>query len=110
MQRPRAARCENAPIADLLDKRLVFVTGRAGSARRPSHTRSAPAAAAAGKRAIVCEIAGQDRGSAHLRRASLGFSETRARRGLWTISIDPDDATSDYLEVQLPVRSMGSLL
>ena len=31
-------------------------------------------------------------------------------KGLWAISIDPEGAIREYLEVQLPVRAMGQLL
>ena len=106
--RPRNG-CENAPIADLLDKRLAFVTGKGGVGKTTVAYALGAAAAARGKRTIVCEIASQHRGPAIFgRRPASG--ETRLAKGLWTISIDPDTAVREYLQVQLPVRAMGNLL
>ena len=68
------------------------------------------AAAARGKRVIVCEIAEQERGSAIFGRGTVGFSETRLSKRLWSISIDPERAIREYLETQLPVRAMGKVL
>jgi anion-transporting ArsA/GET3 family ATPase len=68
------------------------------------------AAAARGKRVIVCEIAEQERGSALFGRDPIGFRETEISDGLWAISIDPDRMVREYLEVLLPLKPMASLL
>ncbi len=107
--RPRRA-CENGPIAGLLDKRLAFVTGKGGVGKTTVSYALGLAAAAAGKRAIVCEIARQEHGSAMFGRDPIGFNETELTDGLWAISIDPDKMVREYLEVLLPVRAMASLL
>ena len=102
--------CENGPIAGLLDKRLAFVTGKGGVGKTTVSYALGLAAAAAGKRAIVCEIARQEHGSALFGRDPIGFNETELSDGLWAISIDPDKMVREYLEVLLPVRAMASLL
>jgi anion-transporting ArsA/GET3 family ATPase len=101
---------ENAAIADLLDKRLAFVTGKGGVGKTTVAYALGLAAAASGRSAIVCEIAAQERGSRMFGRSPVGFNEVEMSDGLWAISIDPDDAIREYLEVQLPVRAMGQLL
>jgi anion-transporting ArsA/GET3 family ATPase len=101
---------ENPAIADLLDKRLAFVTGKGGVGKTTVAYALGAAAAAAGKRAIVCEIASQDRGSRIFGVPPLGFEERRLRKNLWAISIDPDRTIREYLEVQMPVRAMASVL
>ena len=98
------------PIAALLDKRLAFVTGKGGVGKTTVAYALGLAAAAAGKRAIVCEIASQERGSALFGRAPIGFDETNLAENLWAISIDPDKMVREYLEVLLPVKAMASLL
>jgi len=102
--------CENPPIAGLLDKRLAFITGKGGVGKTTVAYSLGLAAAAAGKRAIVCEIAGQERGSALFGRAPIGFAETELQENLWAISIDPDLMVREYLEMLLPVRAMATLL
>lgn len=107
---PRRAACENGPIAGLLDKRLAFVTGKGGVGKTTVAYALGLAAAAAGKKTIVCEIAAQERGSELFGRPPIGFNETLLADDLWGISIDPDRMVREYLEVLLPVRAMASLL
>ena len=103
-------RWENAPIAAWLDKRILFVTGKGGVGRTTVSLALGMAAAAAGKRTIVCEVAAQERTSRIFERSAIGFEETELQPNLSAISIDPDHSTREYLELQLPVRAMGDLL
>ena len=84
--------------------------GKGGVGRTTVAYALARAAAARGKRVIVCEIAEQERGSAIFGRRPVGFSETRLSKRLWSISIDPGRAIREYLETQLPVRAMSEVL
>ncbi len=110
MPEPGAIACENGAIADLLDKRLAFVTGKGGVGKTTVAYALGLAAAARGERVIVCEIAEQERGSALFGRKPIGFRETELSDGLWAISINPDEMVREYLEVLLPVRAMAKLL
>ena len=101
---------DNAAIVDLFDKRLAFVTGKGGVGKTTVAYALGLAAAASGRRAIVCEIASQERGSRIFGKPPVGFNEVEMSDGLWAISIDPEDAIREYLEVQLPVRAMGQIL
>lgn len=107
---PCDAACENGAIAGLLDKRLAFVTGKGGVGKTTVAYALGLAAAARGKRTIVCEIAGQERGSEMFGCEPIGFNEARIAENLWAISIDPDRMVREYLEILLPVRAMASLL
>ena len=86
------------------------MTGKGGVGKTTVSYALGLAAAAAGKRSIVCEIARQEHGSALFGRDPIGFNETELTDGLWAISIDPDKMVREYLEVLLPVRAMASLL
>jgi anion-transporting ArsA/GET3 family ATPase len=101
---------ENAPVAELFDKRLLFVTGKGGVGRSTVALALGLAAAERGRRTIVCEVAAQEHTSRVFRRAEVGFHEVEMREGLWTISIDPDHSMREYLLLQLRVRAMGDLL
>jgi anion-transporting ArsA/GET3 family ATPase len=83
-------------MPDLLDKRLVIVTGKG--------------AAAEGRRTIVCEVSSQEHTSQVFNRAEVGFHEVEMAENLWAISIDPDEAMREYLLLQLRVRAMRDLL
>src|SRR3954462_9768144 len=97
-------------MAELLDKRLVFVTGKGGVGKSTISVALGLAAAARGKRAIVCEIGGQETASRVFRRAEVGLHEVEVSNNLWAISIDPDHSLREYLLLQLKVRAMRDLL
>ena len=97
-------------MADLFDKRLLFVTGKGGVGKSTVALALGMAAAARGKRVIVCEVASQEHTSRVFRRSEVGFHEVEMADSLWTISIDPDRSLREYLVLQSPVRAMGELL
>ena len=101
---------ENASVPALLDKRLVFVTGKGGVGKSTVSLALGLAAAQRGKRVIVCEVGSAEHASRVFRRAEIGFHEVELADNLWTISIDPDDSMREYLLLQLKVRAMGDLL
>ncbi len=94
----------------MLDKRLLFVTGKGGVGKSTISIALGLAAAARGKRTIVCEVAGQETASRVFRRAEIGFHEVEVADNLWAISIDPDDSLREYLLLQLKVRAMRDML
>jgi anion-transporting ArsA/GET3 family ATPase len=97
-------------VPGLLDKRLVLVTGKGGVGKTTVALAMGVAAATAGKRAIVCEVAAQENASRLFHRGEVGFHEVELRPNLWAISIDPDESMREYLELQLRVKAMGDLL
>src|SRR5215217_8716925 len=97
-------------MPELLDKRLVFVTGKGGVGKSTISVALGLAAAARGKRTIVCEIGGQETASRVFRRAQIGFHEVEVADNLWAISIDPDHSLREYLLLQLKVRAMRDIL
>jgi anion-transporting ArsA/GET3 family ATPase len=101
---------ESAPVPELLDKRLVFVTGKGGVGKSTISIALGISAAARGKRTIVCDVGGQETASRVFRRAEVGFHEVEVADNLWAISIDPDESLREYLLLQLRVRAMRDML
>lgn len=97
-------------MADLLDKRLVIVTGKGGVGKSTVALALGLAAAARGKRTILCEVGAQERLSAVFHRAEVGFHEVEMAENLWAISIDPDESMREYVLLQLKVKAMRDLL
>lgn len=97
-------------ITGLLDKRIVFVTGKGGAGKSTVAYALGLASAARGERTIVCEIAGRERGAALFGHDPGGFTEVELAENLWTISIDPDEMVKEYLAIKLPIRAMASVL
>jgi anion-transporting ArsA/GET3 family ATPase len=97
-------------MRDLLDKRLVIVTGKGGVGKSTVAIALGVAAAAQGKRTIVCEVSSQEHTSRVFHRAEVGFHEVEMAENLWAISVDPDESMREYLLIQLRVRAMRDLL
>ncbi len=106
-RRPGLPEC---PTVGPLEKRILFVTGKGGVGKTTVAFALGLAAASDGKRTIVCEVASQENASRVFGRAEIGFHEVELRDNLYAISLDPDNATREYLEQQLPVKAMGDLL
>ena len=97
-------------MSELLDRRLVFVTGKGGVGKTTVSLALGLAAAKRGKRTIVCEVASQENASRAFGRAKVGFHEVEVADDLWTISIDPDEAMREYVLLQLKVKAMRDAL
>ena len=97
-------------MPDLLDKKLVVVTGKGGVGKSTVSFALGLAAAERGKRAIVCEVASQENASRVFKRAEVGFNEVEMAPNLWAISIDPDESMREYVLLQVKVRAMRDLL
>jgi anion-transporting ArsA/GET3 family ATPase len=97
-------------MADIFDKRLVFVTGKGGVGKTTVAAALGLAAARAGRRTIVCEVAQQERMSSVFRREGVGYSETRLETDLYAISIDPERSMEEYLRSQIKPSALYGLL
>ncbi len=97
-------------MPELLDKRLVFVTGKGGVGKTTVAVALGLRAAAEGKRTIVCEVSSQENASRIFDHAEVGFHEVEMEENLWSISIDPDESMREYVLLQLKVRAMRDLL
>jgi anion-transporting ArsA/GET3 family ATPase len=100
----------NHPVTDLLDKRLVFVTGKGGVGKTTVAVGLGLRAAAEGKRTIVCEVSSQENASRMFEHTEVGFHEVEMEENLWSISIDPDESMREYVLLQLKVRAMRDML
>src|SRR5437763_10631721 len=94
----------------LIDKRLIFVAGKGGVGRTTVAAALGLAAAARGRRTIVCEVARQERVSRAFKREGVGFHETELATNLFAISIDPQQSLEEFLSDQVGSRRVAGLL
>ncbi|MDQ6745915.1 MAG: ArsA family ATPase [Actinomycetota bacterium] len=84
----------------LLDRRLIFVTGKGGVGKSTVATALGLLASRHGLRTIVAELAGQRHSQQAFQQEGAPFQEVELAPGLFTISIDPQHAMEEYLRVK----------
>ena len=97
-----------AGMRDLLERRLIFVTGKGGVGKSTVATVLGLLAARAGRKTIVAELAGQERVQRAFDRHAEAFTELELAPGLFTISIDPQRSMEEYLHLR--VGALGGML
>jgi anion-transporting ArsA/GET3 family ATPase len=84
-------------VSSLLDKRLLFVTGKGGAGNTTVAVALGLAAARRGKRVVLCEVGGAERISPLVPE-------------LTTVSVDPEEAKREWLRYQLKSRTLAGAL
>jgi anion-transporting ArsA/GET3 family ATPase len=85
----------------LLDRRLIFVTGKGGVGKSTVATALGLLAARRGLRTIVAELQSQERVQQAFEHGGEQFIEVELAPRLFTISIDPQHAMEEYLRIKV---------
>jgi anion-transporting ArsA/GET3 family ATPase len=88
------------PVPGLLDRRLIFVTGKGGVGKSTVATALGLLAARRGMRTIVAELASQERIQRAFEHEAEHFREVELAPGLFTISINPQHSMEEYLRIK----------
>ena len=97
-------------MSGVLDRRLVFVTGKGGVGKTTVAAALGLAVARSGRRALVCEVAEQERITGIFGHEAAGYAETEVAEGLAAFSIDPESAKEEWLHDQLRSRRLAGML
>jgi anion-transporting ArsA/GET3 family ATPase len=87
-------------VPELLDRRLIFVTGKGGVGKSTVSIALGLLAARRGLRCIVVELASQERIQHTFDHQGQHFEEVELAPGLYTISVDPQHAMEEYLRIK----------
>src|SRR5258707_882216 len=88
-------------MASILERSLVYVTGKGGVGRSTVAGALGLVASARGRRTIVCEVAERGQLPGVFGRELEGPEELELADGLWATSIDPQAALEEWLRTQV---------
>ena len=86
---------------DLLDRRLIFVTGKGGVGKTTVAASLALLAAGRGKRTLACEVDAKGNLADFFETGPIRFAEREIQPGLWAMSMDTEASLKQYLALQL---------
>jgi anion-transporting ArsA/GET3 family ATPase len=85
----------------LLERRLVFVTGKGGVGKTTVAAALGLLAAREGKRTLVCEVDAKGNLADFYEIPRPGFAPQEVQRGLYVMSMDTEESLKEYLSLQL---------
>jgi anion-transporting ArsA/GET3 family ATPase len=89
------------PQPDLLDRRLLFVTGKGGVGKTSVAAALGSLAASQGRRTLLCEVDAKGNLAGAFETAPIEFRERQVAPGLWAMAMDTDASLREYLRLQL---------
>jgi anion-transporting ArsA/GET3 family ATPase len=95
--------------ASLLDRRLLFVTGKGGVGKTSMAAALAMLAAREGKRTLVCEVDAKGNLADLLGVGPLKFAPTEVQPGLSAMAMDTEESLKEYLRLQLKLPLLSRL-
>lgn len=97
------------PRPHLLDRRLLFVTGKGGVGKSTIASSLALLAANEGKRTLVCEVDAKGNLADFYGTKPLKFEPTEVQAGLFAMSMDTEESLREYLKLQLHLPLIARL-
>src|SRR5215468_3086259 len=93
----------------LLDRRLLFVTGKGGVGKTSIAASLALLAAQRGKRTLVCEIDAKGDLAGAFESGELAFAARELAPNLLGMAMDTEESLREYLRLQLKVPLLGRI-
>ena len=95
------------PAPDLLDRRLLFFTGKGGVGKSTMAAATAMLAADRGRRVLLVDVDGKGDIATLFEHAPVGFSPVQVHPGVLAMSMDTEASLQEYLKLNLRVPVLG---
>src|SRR5580658_4285012 len=96
-------------MVGLLDRRLLFVTGKGGVGKTTVAAGLALYAAEHGRRTLVCEMDAKGDVAAYFETGPTSFTAREVFPSLWAMSMDTEASLREYLKLQLRIPVVGRI-
>ncbi|MGE3620468.1 MAG: ArsA family ATPase [Acidimicrobiia bacterium] len=96
-------------MVDLLDRRLLFVTGKGGVGKSTIAAALALLGSQQGRRTLLCEVDAKGDLADLFEAGPLRFAEREISPGLWAMAMDTEESLKEYLRLQLKVPLLSRL-
>jgi anion-transporting ArsA/GET3 family ATPase len=97
------------PVPDLLDRRLLFFTGKGGVGKSTVTAAAALLAAERGKRVLLVEVDAKGNLTALFEHPPVGFEPSQVYPGVFAMQMSTESSLREYLKVQARVPVLGRL-
>ena len=96
-------------MTPLLDRRLLFVTGKGGVGKSTIAASLALLAAEQGKRTLVCEVDAKGNLADFYEAGDTAFAAREISPNLWAMSMNTEDSLKEYLSLQLRIPLLAKI-
>ena len=93
----------------LLDRNLLFVTGKGGVGKSTIAASLGLLAAEQGKRTLVCEVDDKGNLADFYEAGETGFEPRELQPNLWAMSLNTEDSLKEYLSLQLKIPFLARI-
>ena len=99
----------SAAAPDLLQLKLVFVTGKGGTGKTTVASALALFASSRGKRVLICEVDAKGDVAGFYEASPTSFHEKAILPGLFAMTMDTEASLREYLKLQLRIPVVGRI-
>lgn len=96
-------------MTDLLDRRLLFVTGKGGVGKSTVAAAMALLSATRGRRTLACEVDAKGDLADFYETSRPGFEPQKVASNLWHMTMDTEASLREYLHLQLHLPTVSRL-
>lgn len=96
-------------MTDLLDRKLLFVTGKGGVGKSTVAASLGLLAAEQGKRTLVCEVDAKGNLADFYEAGDTAFEPRELQPGLWVMSMNTEESLKEYLSLQLKIPLLARI-